>query len=78
MHFRQGSNGFYVVIGQAVSGVNLQSQARGVGCRFGDSLQLFRLRCVVFGIGIAAGVNFDIRCAHVGRRFNLGEISVDK
>ena len=61
-----------------MTGVNLQSRARGVGCRFGDPLQLFRLRCVVFSIGIAAGVNFNIRRAHVGSGFNLGEIGVDK
>jgi hypothetical protein len=48
------------MVGQAVTGINLQAQAGGIGGRFGNTLQLFCLLGVGFGIGIAAGVDFDI------------------
>jgi hypothetical protein len=64
------------MVGQAVTGINLQAQAGGIGGRFGNTPALLPARRR-FGIGIAAGVNFDIR-ANVRRRFNLRVIRIDK
>lgn len=59
VHFRQRGNSLNVMVRQAVTGVNLQPQARGIGCRFGDTFQLFCLSGIRLRISIAAGVNFD-------------------
>jgi hypothetical protein len=48
MHFRQRGNGLHVMVGQAVTGINLQPQAGGIGRRFGNTLQLFCLLSVGF------------------------------
>ncbi|MNT46142.1 hypothetical protein D3C72_1827690 [compost metagenome] len=59
-------------------GVNLQAEAGGVSCRFRDAGEFFSLRGFIFSIGIAAGMNFDVRRADRSGRFYLLNIGVDK
>ena len=61
-----------------MAGIHLQAEAGGVGGRFGNTFQLPGLLGVGFGIGIAAGVDFDIGRANVRRRFDLRFIRIDK
>ena len=78
VHLWQRGNWQHVVVGQAVTGINLQSQACRIGGRFGDTLQLFELCGIVFSVGIATRVDFDIRRAHLSRGFDLFDIRINK
>lgn len=78
MYFRDGGNGFYVVIGQIVFGVNFQIEVCGKGRGFGDTRQFLRLFGVSFGISIVIGVDFDKRCVNFCRSFDLFFIGVNK
>lgn len=78
MYFRDGGNGFYVVIGQIVFGVNFQIEVCGKGCGFGDMCQFLCLFGVSFGISIVIGVDLDKWCVNFCCSFDLFFIGVNK
>lgn len=65
MHFRQRRNRQHVVVGQTVTGIDLQSQAGGKGRGVTDTRQLSVTRQSLWCFGVSAGMDFDVRRAAV-------------
>ncbi len=73
-----GGDGLDVVVVQAVTGIDLQALASGIGGTGSDALELGVALGICGGIGITASVDLDKGGTTLGSRIDLDGIGIDK